>query len=141
MLPQIRSFLTENKITGRVHCIGHSLGGAVASLAADWIAKNTHLPTRLYTFGAPRVGTESFASSTSRALGHNNIYTFYHETVHVTMVALYPFMHAPYRQAGYYIHSTEPLLSGGAHKMEQYSGNVRGKSWKQSAATPIHPYN
>jgi len=141
MLPQIRSFLAENKITGRVHCIGHSLGGAVASLAADWIAKNTRLPTKLYTFGAPRVGTEWFASATSNTLGHNNIYRVYHETDPVTMVALYPFMHAPYRQAGYYIHSTEPLYPGAAHKMEKYNVNVREKSWKQLAATPIQPYD
>src|SRR5690606_15778999 len=92
MLPQIRSFLAEFKVTGCVHCIGHSLGGAVASLAADWVSKNTHLPTRLYTFGAPRVGTEWFASSTSRAVGHTNIYRIFHETDPVAMVALYPFM-------------------------------------------------
>src|SRR5690606_17096016 len=110
MLPQIRTFLAEAKVTGRVHCIGHSLGGAIASLASDWVSRNTKLPTKLYTFGAPRVGTEWFSSATTRALGPRNIYRVYHETDPVAMVALYPFMHAPYKQTGYYIHSAEPLI-------------------------------
>lgn len=36
MLPDIEKFISESKICGTIHCVGHSLGGAVASLAADW---------------------------------------------------------------------------------------------------------
>jgi thioesterase domain-containing protein len=35
MLPEIKDFLKNNKPEGQIHCIGHSLGGPVASLAAD----------------------------------------------------------------------------------------------------------
>ncbi|MDH5354702.1 MAG: lipase family protein, partial [Gammaproteobacteria bacterium] len=115
MLPDIRTFILEAKSRGIIHCIGHSLGGAVASLAADWVSRNTANSTRLYTFGAPRVGTEWFAKSTTASIGNTNMYRVYHRTDPVPMVALYPFMQAPYGQTGHYIYSTEPLSSGTAH--------------------------
>ncbi len=39
-----------------IHCIGHSLGGAVASLAANWVKRTTKKNVVLYTFGAPKPG-------------------------------------------------------------------------------------
>ena len=39
-----------------LHCIGHSLGGALATLAADYISVNYDLEPYIYTFGSPRVG-------------------------------------------------------------------------------------
>lgn len=48
-----------------VHCVGHSLGGAVATLvAAHYAAKGKAV--RLYTFGSPRVG----AFGTHEAIEH-----------------------------------------------------------------------
>ncbi len=40
---------------------GHSLGGAVATLAAAYLRK-AGLPCDLYTYGSPRVGNEAFVS-------------------------------------------------------------------------------
>ena len=41
MLPKIKEFLgLHTKITGTIHCVGHSLGGAVATLVADWVSSN-----------------------------------------------------------------------------------------------------
>ena len=62
MFKDIREFLSQNqkKITGTIHCIGHSLGGAVATLAADWIKSQTGLTVKLYTFGQPRIGMAAF---------------------------------------------------------------------------------
>lgn len=141
MLPDIRSYLLEAKATGVVHCIGHSLGGAVASLAADWVARNTSNRPRLYTFGAPRVGTQWFVKSTTDKILAGNMFRVHHRTDPVPMVALYPFMQAPYQQKGYFIGSTEPLTSGAAHLMAKYVRSVKGKTWKQLSGIPDQPYS
>jgi predicted lipase len=57
----------HNCLPPRIICTGHSLGGALATLAAAHIAINheeyreehtdyTQRPLQVYTFGAPRVG-------------------------------------------------------------------------------------
>lgn len=141
MLPAIRTFFASFKGNVKaVHCIGHSLGGAVASLAADWVAQTLKYPTRLYTFGAPRVGTELFVKRTTAAIGATNIFRVYHRTDPVPMVPLYPFMHAPYARNAYYIHSAQPLTSGTAHFMANYISSVAGKSWQQINGLPEQPY-
>ncbi len=58
---------------------GHSLGGALATLAAARIA-----PTALYTFGSPRVGDEDFVSSLSHM--SNSIHRVVHGDDIVTTV-------------------------------------------------------
>lgn len=140
MLPDIRAFISAAKVSDSIHCIGHSLGGAVASLAADWVSKNTINPARLYTFGAPRVGTEWFVKSTTNSVGSLNIHRVYHRTDPVPMVALYPFMQAPYGETGYFIYSGEPLTTGAAHLMAKYVRSVKGKSWAQLSGTYEQPY-
>lgn len=45
-----------------IHIAGHSLGGAVASLLAVLLWQEGYLP-KLTTWGAPRVGNETFATS------------------------------------------------------------------------------
>lgn len=110
-----------------VHCVGHSLGGAVASLAADWVSRTLKLPTKLYTIGAPRVGTDWLVKSTTASIREENIFRVYHSTDPVPMVPLYPFMHALYNRQGHYIYSAFPLTSGAAHFMENYATSVKGK--------------
>lgn len=141
MLPDIRTFLATH-VNGKktVHCIGHSLGGAIASLAADWVARNTMHTAKLYTFGAPRVGTEWFSKSTTAAIGRENIHRVYHRTDPVTMVPLYPFMHAPYGQEEHYIFSADPLTSGSAHKMANYVRSMEAKTWGHLSGMPENPY-
>jgi hypothetical protein len=45
----------------RLWLTGHSLGGALATLAAARLLAESICPTAVYTFGAPRVGDEAFA--------------------------------------------------------------------------------
>lgn len=144
MLPEIEDFLTKNETNGIIHCIGHSLGGAVASLAADWISKNkSNLKGRikLYTFGAPRVGTHWFANSTTSTIGDINMYRTYHRTDPVPMVAIYPFMQAPINNPGYFLPSDFPLTSGHAHDIKHYISSLDGQGWKSISGNPIEPYN
>jgi hypothetical protein len=141
MLPAIIGFFSSFKGGVKtVHCIGHSLGGAVASLAADWVAYTLKHPTKLYTFGAPRVGIDFFAKHTTSAIGATNIHRVYHRTDPVPMVPLYPFMHAPYNSNGHYLYSAQPLTSGAAHFMANYITSVAGKSWQQMSDVPDQPY-
>ncbi|MCP4490108.1 MAG: lipase family protein, partial [Gammaproteobacteria bacterium] len=140
MLPEIRQFIIESNVMGYVHCIGHSLGGAVASLTADWVSKNRGNTVKLYSFGAPRVGTEMFVKDTTRRVRECNMHRVYHRTDPVPMVALYPFMQAPYSSAGHYICSAEPLTSGAAHSMKKYLHSVSNQSWKKLSASPEQPY-
>jgi len=100
MLPQIQSFLKDAKQIKSVHCIGHSLGGAVASLAADWVKSNKGLPVKLYTFGAPKPGMMLFASRLSQKIGKQNIFRAYHATDPVPMIPLfYPVLGIIFLQA------------------------------------------
>ena len=55
----------------QIYCTGHSLGGALATLAAfdisramEWVNR----PTKIicYTFGAPRIGNYAFAETYDR---------------------------------------------------------------------------
>ena len=44
-------------------CVGHSLGGALATVCAVWAPEQYPLaPVSLYTFGQPRVGNDEFVS-------------------------------------------------------------------------------
>src|SRR5690554_1788968 len=43
----------RNRAPAGIHCVGHSLKNALASLAAEWIKQNYRRNVRLYTFGAP----------------------------------------------------------------------------------------
>jgi triacylglycerol lipase len=144
MLPEIENFLNKNETSGVIHCIGHSLGGAIASLTADWISKNkSNLNGRikLYTFGAPRVGTHWFANSTTSTIGDTNMYRIYHRTDPVPMVAIYPFIQAPINNSGYFLPSDFPLTSGHAHDIKHYISSLDGQDWKSISGYPIEPYN
>ncbi len=76
-----------------VHCVGHSLGGALASLTADWIKSRYHKPVNIYTFGAPRVGLQGFAQNTT--FSADRLYRCTHGADPVPNVPLWPFIHAP----------------------------------------------
>lgn len=49
-------------------CTGHSLGGALAVVAAAQLLMDGHRVSGLYTFGQPRVGDEAFATECARRM-------------------------------------------------------------------------
>ncbi|MGP3790266.1 lipase family protein [Pseudomonas sp. B392_1p] len=65
--PYLLNFHTGQKI---VVC-GHSLGGAIALLLAEWIRRNEQKhDVLLYTFGAPRAGDRAFVEGASALVHH-----------------------------------------------------------------------
>ncbi|KAJ6517373.1 Alpha/Beta hydrolase protein [Mycena vitilis] len=70
---------------------GHSLGGAIAALAAPSIknsiqSAHPNVGLKLYTFGQPRVGTPKFARYVEEIIGVDNIYRAVHTQDIVPMV-------------------------------------------------------
>lgn len=76
-----------------IHCVGHSLGGALASLTADWVKQCYGKNVNLYTFGAPRVGLNGYAGKSTFEV--DNHFRCTHGADPVPYVPLWPFMHAP----------------------------------------------
>ena len=113
----------------RVHCVGHSLGGALATMAADWIRHRNIAQTNLYTFGSPRVGGLQFAQSVTQQVKPENIFRAYHKTDVVSMIPLWPFTHVPQPGTECFIDSPGvPWIT--YHKMEKYIESVQSsKEW------------
>jgi hypothetical protein len=121
IMTELRLFVSSLQGVNVVHCVGHSLGGAIATLAADWIKSSGKVPTvKLYTFGSPRVGLEMFASKCSDRLTAGNIYRVYHQTDPVPMVPTWPFHHVPKSGADYLVYSPLGAIPWEYHLMEHY---------------------
>lgn len=117
MKPMLEAYFNQNR-TGPVHCVGHSLGGALAHLTANWLhAKQSGRQINLYTFGAPRVGYLDFALKTTNGL--NKIYRCLHMADPVPLVPFWPFVHTE----GEYVLNAGPNISASAHSM---TGNNPG---------------
>lgn len=129
LLSQLQEFLLQHPTALMVHCIGHSLGGAVATLAADWISQSLKKTVRLYTFGAPRAGFETFAKRFSSRIGLDNIHRVYHAEDPVPMIPIYPFVHAPLSGCGHFIPSGGCGVSFAAHSMRNYVDSVERATW------------
>ena len=131
MREDILRLVSSHATHPHVHCIGHSLGGAVATLTADWI--KTQFPSRhvnLYTFGAPRVGLGLFASRFTQKLSAYCQHRVYNEADPIPVIPIFPFMQTPLPGHSY------QLPAGGfallkAHDMDNYIAAVKHKSWKK----------
>lgn len=124
----------RQKNIAHVHCIGHSLDGAVASLVAEYVQVSTSLRPYIYTFGAPRVGFGSFANHLTQEVTPQRIFRFYHRTDIVPCVPFWPFVHAPSFMADtcdYFLPSPGVVPSGAWHRMTTYADSVSRKSWGQ----------
>ena len=117
-----------------VHIVGHSLGGAIATLLAEALSGDK-LAIKLYTFGAPRSGLESQARFLTGRLGSSNIYRAYHHTDIVPMVPVYPFAHVPADALAGRLRGPGTLVSVDAHAMTEYHKSVEEYSW---ASLPIY---
>ncbi len=110
-----------------VHCVGHSLGGAVATLVAAHYAK-LGKNVKLYTFGSPRVGAFGTFSTMHKALGKDNIFRTAHDLDPVTLIAPFPYIHvnpSPADVNNFTLPSpTGSLFSTANHDMSRYIDSV-----------------
>ncbi len=121
----IDEFLRVHK-PKRVHCVGHSLGGALATLSADFV-RHKGKEAALYTFGSPRVGFAALAKGLSQSplVGTNNIHRVYHSGDPVSMLPLWPFVHVPQPVGECYI-SKFMDFNPAQHLMKNYIKSVKG---------------
>ena len=128
--PELRSML-KGRNPARIHCVGHSLGGALATLNADLLSEGKVADVVLYTFGCPRTGDGIFARSLSQRLTPQKIFRVAHPADPVPMIPLFPFWHLPFGAEALSIANTaNSLVSIDAHLMPpSYIPGVQDKSW------------
>lgn len=69
VVPYLDAFRNNSQ---KIVVCGHSLGGAIALLMAEWLRNNWSEDVLLYTYGSPRAGDEGFVKGAS-ALTHHRI--------------------------------------------------------------------
>ncbi|HAS6053788.1 TPA: lipase family protein [Vibrio vulnificus] len=113
-----------------IHCVGHSLGGAIASLCADWVKEKYKISVVLYTFGAPRIGLFSYAQKSSSS--NLCIFRCTNGADPVPMVPLWPFTHAPTNSPEYRLDNSFGIKPE-AHKLASsigYKKALTSDSWQ-----------
>ncbi|WP_395344148.1 lipase family protein [Ningiella sp. W23] len=108
-----------------IHCCGHSMGGALATLAAEHFINGPYTPY-LYTFGAPRVGFMPHSQFMQKHMG-DRINRYYYASDLVTWLPMMPYVHLPGKRlittnsfiAGHndYMKSNNLILAGGGNKL------------------------
>lgn len=122
----------QQRNIGSVHCVGHSLGGALVSLVAEYLQAVTQHQPYVYTFGAPRVGLSAFANHLTQEIAPQKLFRIYHRTDIVPCVPFWPFVHAPLPIAethDYFLPSPGVVPTGAWHKMTRYIESVGSKGW------------
>lgn len=122
----------------KIHFCGHSLGGALANLGADWAVQKKGASANLYTFGAPRVGFQPFADRLSTSVGSKNIFRVHRTTDVVPMIPIWPFVHAPLRGQTISLSPQGFYTPGAAHGRLNYIKSVGDYHWA-SLLTPETP--
>ncbi|MDJ0908647.1 MAG: lipase family protein [Woeseiaceae bacterium] len=126
-----------------IHCVGHSLGGALANIVANTVKSAYRKDTKLYTFGAPRVGLHfGFTPNLERNLGISNIFRVSHTNDPITWIPTFPFLHA----VGSDRDRNNMTLSSPAgpgsmknHSMDIYSQKMNGRVWSDVRAQKYYP--
>jgi hypothetical protein len=128
--PSLETFLRGRNPT-RIHCVGHSLGGALATITADMISAGRIADVMLYSFGCPRTGDGIFSRALTQRVGRGQIHRVFHPSDPVPMIPLFPFWHAPVGQHGLAISNAKGgLINSSAHSMrESYIPALGGSSW------------
>lgn len=125
---ELQAFFARGSFS-RVHCVGHSLGGALATLTADHLSRNRIGAVSLYTFGSPRVGALGFSRSLTRRLGPEGVHRVFHDADPVSMIPIFPYAHVPAGEPGLRLSWSGGRVAVSAHFMESYIGSVGDAGW------------
>lgn len=132
MIPDLKLFLKNNKVSASssIHCVGHSLGGALATLAANWLKASPEVSAKvcLYTFGAPRVGGKSFSINATNRV--NGIYRCVNGADPIPKVPVWPFYHAPFNGLEY-MASRQQGINPFCHGMSEYVKITNFHNWEK----------
>ncbi len=130
---QLNEFIKQQNLGFKptaVHCMGHSLGGALANLNAAACAE-LNLNAYLYTVAAPRVGMVPYAEHLSKKMNAGHVYRVANEADIVTMVPCYPFVHAPYVHGTYLLDAGWLNINPAMHKLANGYSSMVNSTWKQ----------
>ncbi len=130
---QLNEFIKQQNLGFKptaVHCMGHSLGGALANLNAAACAE-LGLNSYLYTVAAPRVGMVPYAEHLSKKMNAAHVYRVANEADIVTMVPCYPFVHAPYVHGTYLLDAGWLNINPAMHKLATGYSSMVNSTWKQ----------
>lgn len=130
---QINEFIKQQNLGFKptaVHCMGHSLGGALANLNAAACAE-LGLNSYLYTVAAPRVGMVPYAEHLSKKMKAAHVYRVANEADVVTMLPTYPFVHSPYVHGTYLLEGGMLKINPRQHMLANGYGSMVNANWKQ----------
>ena len=114
---------------------GHSLGGALASLASAWIAYNKIVPQEdiiLYTFGMPRVGNYWYAKDHDELVKNSWRVVNYDDTIpHFPTLVSLSFLNGPYH------HGVEVFYSEVATSVYSEHKECHGMPYNEDATCSL----
>jgi triacylglycerol lipase len=130
---QLNEFIKQQNLGFKptaVHCMGHSLGGALANLNAA-ACSELGLNAYLYTVAAPRVGLVPYAEHLTKKLNAAHVYRVANEADIVTMVPCYPYVHAPYVHGTYLLEGGMLKINPMQHMLANGYSSMANSSWLQ----------
>jgi triacylglycerol lipase len=111
-----------------VHFVGHSLGGALATLAmADHGLETGGRACHLYTFGTPRIGGTALGSQLRRILTPRSVRRVYALADPIPMLPLLPFRHFAPGATG--LVTGHAFIAAQAHDRVQYRNQMPSQGW------------
>lgn len=119
-----------------VHLVGHSLGGALATLAmADLGLSQSKVACHLYTFGTPRIGGFGFNSKLRTLLTNDTVRRVYSVSDPVPMLPLMPFQHFMTGATG--VNMGYAYITAKAHDRINYRNQMPAQGWPAPLPLPV----
>jgi triacylglycerol lipase len=132
VLPNLQRDEKLVKSADVVHVVGHSLGGAIATLIAAHYAINGKA-VRLYTFGSPRVGGMGCHKLIESRIGKENIFRVAHDLDPISLIGPFPYIHVNGGRRDEnnmtLASPTSKLISVANHNMAEYIKSVGARDW------------